>query len=96
VPSTSRSGSEVCGMHGAAGGAPKGNKNALKHGAHSAEALILKRQIAALARLAMRNGSRLLGEFPSPVVRVDRERCGRAGSYRPDGLVARYSDFLTP
>jgi hypothetical protein len=39
-------------MHGAAGGAPKGNRNALKHGAHSAVALALKRQIAALARLA--------------------------------------------
>src|SRR5271165_661450 len=45
-------GSEVCRMHGAAGGAPKGNKNALKHGAHSAEALVLKRQIVALARMA--------------------------------------------
>jgi uncharacterized protein YjcR len=39
-------------MHGAAGGAPKANKNALKHGAHSAEALALKRQITALARMA--------------------------------------------
>ena len=38
-------------MHGAAGGAPKGNRNAYKHGAHSAEALVLKRQIAALARM---------------------------------------------
>jgi uncharacterized protein YjcR len=39
-------------MHGAAGGAPEGNRNALKHGAHSAETLILRRQIAALARMA--------------------------------------------
>jgi hypothetical protein len=39
-------------MHGARGGAPKGNRNALKHGAHSAETLTLKRQIAALARTA--------------------------------------------
>jgi len=39
-------------MHGAAGGAPKGNRNAFKHGAHSAETLALKRQIAALARMA--------------------------------------------
>ena len=39
-------------MHGAAGGAPKGNRNALKDGAHSVEALVLKRQIAALARMA--------------------------------------------
>jgi uncharacterized protein YjcR len=39
-------------MHGAAGGAPKGNKNAMKHGAHSAEAVALKRQISALARMA--------------------------------------------
>ena len=37
----------------------------------------------------MRNGSRSLGEFPSPAVRIDCERCGRAGSYRLDGLVAR-------
>jgi hypothetical protein len=39
-------------MHGAAGGAPNGNRNALKHGASSAETLALKREIMALARLA--------------------------------------------
>jgi hypothetical protein len=38
----------------------------------------------------MRKGSRWLGEFPSNVVRIDCERCGRAGSYRRDGLVARF------
>jgi hypothetical protein len=42
----------VCRMHGAAGGAPKGNRNALKHGATTAEALAFKREIASLARLA--------------------------------------------
>src|SRR5271165_2859900 len=45
-------GHEVCRMHGAGGGARKGNRNAFKHGAHSAEALVLKRQIVALARMA--------------------------------------------
>ena len=45
-------GHSVCRMHGAAGGAPRGNRNALKHGARSAETLALKRQISALARLA--------------------------------------------
>jgi hypothetical protein len=39
-------------LDGAAGGAPMGNRNALKHGAHAAEALALKRQVAALARMA--------------------------------------------
>jgi uncharacterized protein YjcR len=39
-------------MHGAAGGAPKGNRNALKHGEFAAEALALKREIQALARMA--------------------------------------------
>ena len=45
-------GSKVCRMHGAAGGAPKGNRNALKHGDFTAETLALKRQISALARMA--------------------------------------------
>jgi uncharacterized protein YjcR len=45
-------GREVCRMHGAAGGAPKGNRNALKHGEFAAEALALKREIQALARMA--------------------------------------------
>jgi len=36
----------------AAGGAPKGNRNALKHGGRSAETLALKREIQALARTA--------------------------------------------
>jgi uncharacterized protein YjcR len=39
-------------MHGAGGGAPKGNGNALKHGACSAESLGLKREIQVLARIA--------------------------------------------
>jgi uncharacterized protein YjcR len=39
-------------MHGTGGGAPKGNRNALKHGEFAAEALALKRQISALARMA--------------------------------------------
>jgi hypothetical protein len=37
-----------------------------------------------------RVGSRSLGEFPLDVVRVGCDRCGRAGSYRRDGLVARF------
>ena len=39
-------------MHGAAGGAPKGNQNALKHGGFTAETLALKKQFNALARMA--------------------------------------------
>jgi uncharacterized protein YjcR len=39
-------------MHGAAGGAPKGNRNALKHGGFSAETIAAKREISALARMA--------------------------------------------
>ena len=39
-------------MHGAGGGAPEGNANALKHGAHTAEMRALNREIQAIARLA--------------------------------------------
>jgi uncharacterized protein YjcR len=46
------SGYSVCRMHGAGGGAPRGNKNALKHGDFTAEGLALKREIQALARMA--------------------------------------------
>ena len=35
-------------MHGAAGGAPKGNKNALRHGRFSAEAIETRRVVAEL------------------------------------------------
>ena len=45
-------GSKVCRMHGAAGGAPKGNRNAMKHGARSAETLALRKEVQALARMA--------------------------------------------
>ena len=45
-------GYSVCRMHGAGGGAPRGNRNALKHGDFTAETLALKREIQALARLA--------------------------------------------
>jgi uncharacterized protein YjcR len=39
-------------MHGAAGGAPKGNRNALKHGEFTAESLDFNKEITALARMA--------------------------------------------
>jgi uncharacterized protein YjcR len=39
-------------MHGAGGGAPKGNRNAMKHGGFTAETIALKREIQALARMA--------------------------------------------
>ena len=39
-------------MHGAGGGAPKGNKNALKHGLYATEAIEMRRMIAALMKQA--------------------------------------------
>jgi uncharacterized protein YjcR len=39
-------------MHGAAGGAPRGNRNALKHGGFTAETIALRNEIVALARMA--------------------------------------------
>src|ERR1700722_5844767 len=45
-------GSSVCRMHGAGGGAPKGNKNALKHGDFTAEATETPRAIASLTQQA--------------------------------------------
>ena len=49
MPSARRSVNRV---HGAGGGAPKGNRNAMKHGGFTAETLALKREIQALARMA--------------------------------------------
>jgi uncharacterized protein YjcR len=37
-------------MHGAGGGAPRGNRNAFRHGEFTAETMALKKDIAALAR----------------------------------------------
>jgi len=37
-------GYSVCRMHGAGGGAPKGNRNALKHGGRSAEVTAARRE----------------------------------------------------
>jgi hypothetical protein len=45
-------GHSVCRMHGAAGGPPKGNQNARKHGGFTAETMALKKEITALARVA--------------------------------------------
>jgi len=39
-------------MHGAGGGAPRGNRNALKHGGFTAKAMALRKEVAALARMA--------------------------------------------
>jgi hypothetical protein len=43
-----------------------------------------------LTRPPRRIGSRSLGEFPLDVVRIDCERCGRAGRYALAGLVERF------
>jgi hypothetical protein len=45
-------GHSVCRMHGARGGAPKGNKNAWRHGAFSAEAIETRGAIALLTKQA--------------------------------------------
>jgi glucans biosynthesis protein len=45
-------GHRVCRMHGAGGGAPRGNRNAWKHGLYSAESLALNRLVRDLARSA--------------------------------------------
>jgi len=37
-------------MHGAGGGAPKGNKNALRHGLYTAEAVAMRQAIRTLLR----------------------------------------------
>jgi hypothetical protein len=37
-----------------------------------------------------RIGSRSLGEFPFDVVRIECERCGRAGRYALAGLIERF------
>jgi hypothetical protein len=39
-------------MHGARGGAPKGNRNGLKHGLYTAEAIETRRTIAELTSQA--------------------------------------------
>ena len=50
VPSAGGAVVYVCRMHGASGGAPKGNRNALKHGLYSAEAIEMRRIIRELTR----------------------------------------------
>ena len=37
-----------------------------------------------------RIGSRSLSDYPAPVVRIDCERCGRAGRYALAGLIERF------
>ena len=46
-------------MHGAGGGAPKGNKNAYRHGLYSAESIAMRQAIRAL----LRNSRELLEHF---------------------------------
>jgi uncharacterized protein YjcR len=45
-------GSSVCRMHGAGGGAPKGNRNALKHGYYAGDTIEVRRAIRELTRRA--------------------------------------------
>jgi len=46
-------------MHGAGGGAPLGNKNALRHGLYTAEAIAMRQAIGEL----LRDSRELLGRF---------------------------------
>ena len=84
VPSACGARHSVCRMHGVAGGAPKRNGNALKHGKFPAETLALKREIQGGPEWQVRRcgrwnspmqiGPRSLGEF-------------RAGRSRGAGLM---------
>jgi uncharacterized protein YjcR len=47
-------GFNVCRMHGAGGGAPIANRNALKHGEFTRKAIAMRREIAELIRNARR------------------------------------------
>src|SRR4051812_4248861 len=72
----------VCRMHGAGGGAPLGNKNALKHGLYAAETIAERQTIRAL----LRESGELLerareGQF--------RRRGGRARPCYPCAAAAR-------
>ena len=50
-----------------------------------------------MTRPPRRIGSRSLGEFPHDVVRIECERCSRAGSYALAGLLARFgADIALP
>jgi uncharacterized protein YjcR len=50
-------------MHGAGGGAPKGNQNALKHGKYTAENIAFMGEMRALAKAARET----LKELDDPV-----------------------------
>jgi uncharacterized protein YjcR len=47
-------GFNVCRMHGAGGGAPIGNCNAVKHGQFTCEAIAMRREVTELVREARR------------------------------------------
>ena len=48
-------------MHGAGGGAPKGNSNAWKHGEAGAEARALHKEVAEMSRAAGETLAKLSG-----------------------------------
>jgi hypothetical protein len=49
------------------------------------------------SRLLLANGSLQLREYPSNLVRLSCEKCGRAGQYPKQNLIARYgADIRLP
>ena len=52
-------GHSVCRTHGAGGGAPRGNSNALKHGLYTASAIETRRMVVVLTRQARNVAARL-------------------------------------
>jgi hypothetical protein len=96
-------GYSVCRMHGAGGGAPKGNRNALKHGNFTAEATALKRQISALARMARETVAGIDPRSTEVIARKDNpvvgpgvvHRCA-AELQKTFGVVAHSETLLAP
>ena len=71
----------VCQMHGAGGGAPGGNRNALKHGAKAADARDLVSEVRELARMTH-----------ATVAEIEKERAGHVrliGPCWPTAMKAR-------
>jgi peptidoglycan/LPS O-acetylase OafA/YrhL len=69
-------------MHGAGGGAPKGNRNAWRHGRYSAEAIYIRRHIRELAQADLRL-ARLCAGLPALSLRQSELSFVPAGTIQP-------------
>jgi hypothetical protein len=87
-------GFNVCRMHGAGGGAPNRNRNALKHGQFTCEAIAMRRELAELVRDGRRLDELIGVSFEQALLNLRSQFSGAEDGYFFDPKIKTFKGWF--